>query len=49
MRDSVIRASKKYYPQTLWEKCKYEINKTKMENQINDGLDESSSEDETDN
>ena len=47
MLDSVIRASKKYYPQTLWEECKYETNKTKMENLINDDLDESSSEDET--
>ena len=47
MLDSVIRASKKHYPQTLWEECKYETNKTKMENLINDDLDESSSEDET--
>ena len=48
MLDSVIRVSKKYYPQTLLEECKYEIKKTKMENLINDDLDLSSS-DETDN
>ena len=28
--DSVIKASKKYYPQTLLEVCKYEAKKTKM-------------------
>ena len=33
--DSVIRANKKYYPQTLLEDCKYEIKKNKMENLIN--------------
>ena len=27
MLDSVIRVSKKYYPQTLLEECKYEIKK----------------------
>ena len=27
--DSVIRANKKYYPQTLLEECKYEIKKKK--------------------
>ena len=31
MLDSVIRANKKYYPQTLLEECKYEITKNKME------------------
>ena len=39
MLDSVIRANKKYYPQTLLEECKYEIKKNKMENLINDDLD----------
>ena len=48
MLDSVIRANKKYYPQTLLEKCKYEIKMKKMENLINDDLDLSSS-DESDN
>ena len=45
--DSVIRISKKYYPQILLEECKYEIKKTEMENLINDDLDLSSSDDET--
>ena len=27
MLDSVIRANKKYYPQTFLEECKYEITK----------------------
>ena len=48
MLHSVIRASKKYYPQTLLEECKYVIRKNKMENLINDDLDLSSS-DESDN
>ena len=46
--DSVIRVNKKYYPQTLSEECKYTIKNTKMENLINDDLDQSSS-DESDN
>ena len=49
MADSVIKASKKYYSQTLLEECKYETKKTKMENLINDKLEPSSSDDETDN
>ena len=48
MLDSVIRANKKYYPQTILEECKYVIRKNKMENLINDYLDLSSS-DESDN
>ena len=46
--ESVIRVSKKYYPQTLLEGCKYVIRKNKMENLINDDLNLSSS-DERDN
>ena len=34
MLDSVIKAKKKYYPQTLLEECKYEHEKIKMENLI---------------
>ena len=49
MVDSVIRASKKHYSQTLLEGCKYEIKNNKMENLINDDLDLSSSDNETDN
>ena len=47
MLDSVIRANKKYYPQTLLEECKCEIKKNKMENLTNDDLDPRSS-DESD-
>ena len=47
--DFVIRVSKNYYPQTLLEECKYVIRKNKMENLINDDLDLSSSDNETDN
>ena len=49
MLDSVIRVNKKYYPQTLLEECKYIIKKNKMENPIDDDLDLSSSDSESDN
>ena len=52
MLDSVIRANKKYHPQTLLEECKYEIKNNKMKNLINDDFDSSSSyesENESDN
>ena len=45
--DSIIRANKKYYAQTLLEECKYKTRKNKVEN-LNDDLDPSSS-DESDN
>ena len=48
MLDSVIRANKKYYTQRLLEECKYAARKNKMENVINDDLDPSSSDNETD-
>ena len=32
MIDSVIKANKKYYPQTLLEECKYTQEKIKIEN-----------------
>ena len=38
MLNSVIRANKKDYSQTLLEECKYEIKKNIMENLINDDL-----------
>ena len=38
MLDSVVKAKKKHYPQTLLEECKYEPKKRKMENLINDDL-----------
>ena len=42
MLDSVIKAKKKYYPQTLLEECKYEPKKIKMENLTDDDLENSS-------
>ena len=42
MLDSVTKAKKKYYPQTLLAECKYEQGKIKMENLIDDDLEESS-------
>ena len=38
MLDYVIKANKKYYPQTLLEKCKYMQEKIKTENHIDDDL-----------
>ena len=43
MLDSVVKAKKKHYPQTLLEECKYEPKKIKMENLIDDDLEKSSS------
>ena len=48
IKNSVIKAKKKYYLQTLLEECKYEPKKIKMENLINDDLEKCSS-DESDN
>ena len=39
--DSVIKANKKYYPQTLLEECKFEQKRIKMENLIDDNLEKS--------
>ena len=47
MLDSVIKAKKKYYPQTLLEECKYEQKRIKIENLIDDDLEKSES-DESD-
>ena len=41
MLDSVIKANKKYYPQTLLEEYKYVQEKIKIENLINDDLEKS--------
>ena len=43
MLDSVIKANKKYYPQTLLEECKYVQEKIKTENHIDDDLEKSES------
>ena len=48
MLDSVVKAKKKYYPQTLLEEGKYEPKKMKMENLIDDDLEKSLS-NESDN
>ena len=45
MIDSVIKANKKYYPQTLLEECKYIQEKIKIENYINKDLEDSKSDD----
>ena len=47
MIDSVIKANKKYYPQTLLEECKYIQEKIKTENYIDEDLEKSDSNDET--
>ena len=41
MIDSVIKANKKYYPQTLLEECKYIQEKIKIENYIDEDLEDS--------
>ena len=38
MLDSVIKANKKYYPQTLSEECKYVQEKIKIENFIDEKI-----------
>ena len=48
MIDSVIKANKKYYPQTLLEECKYMQEKIKIENYINEDLENSDSDSESD-
>ena len=45
--DSVIKANKKYYPQTFLEECKYMQEKIKTENYIDEYLEENDSNDET--
>ena len=47
MLDSVIKANKKYYPQTFLEECKYVQEKIKLENYIDEDLEKSDSNDET--
>ena len=48
MLDSVIKANKKYYPQTLLEECKYVQEKIKIEN-LDDDLDDDETESDIDN
>ena len=46
MLDSVLKAKKKYYPQTLLEECKYEQKRIKTENLTDDDLEKSLSGDD---
>ena len=39
--DSVVRANKKYYPKTFLEECKYVQEKIKIENHIDEDLEKS--------
>ena len=48
MLDSVVKVNEIYYPQTLLEECNCTIKNKKMENFINDDLDLSSSDNESD-
>ena len=43
MLDSVIKAKKKYYHQTLLKECKHEQERIKIENLIDDDLEKSDS------
>ena len=43
MLDSFIKAKKKYYPQTFLEECKYEQKRMKIENLIDEDLEKSKS------
>ena len=47
--ESIIKANKKYCPQTLLDECKYEVKNKKVENLINDDLELTSSDNESDN
>ena len=49
MIDPVIKANKKYYPQTLLEECKYIQEKKKTENYINEDLEKSESDSDSNN
>ena len=47
MPDSVIKANKKYYPQTFLEECKYVQEKIKTDNYIVEDLEKSESDSES--
>ena len=49
MTDSVIKANEKYYPQKLLEEYKYTQEKIKIENYINEDLEDSESDSDTNN
>ena len=47
--DSVIKTNKKYYPKTLLEECKHIQEKVKIENYIDEDLENSESDSDNDN
>ena len=49
MIDSVITVNKKYYPETLLEECKYIQEKIKIENYINEDLEDRHSDGDSNN
>ena len=49
MIDSVIKATRKYYPQTFLEECKNIQEKLKIENYINEDLENSESDSDSNN
>ena len=49
MIDSVVKANKKYYPQTFLEECKNIQEKIKIENYINEDLEDSDSDSDSNN
>ena len=49
MIDSVIKANKKYYPQTLLKECKYVQEKIKTENYIGEEIEKSESDSNSNN
>ena len=46
--ESIIKVNKKYHPQILLDECKYEVKNKKVENLINDDLELTSSDSESD-
>ena len=49
MLDSVIKANETYYPQTLLEECKYVQEKIKNENHIDEDLERSEADNDSNN
>ena len=47
--ESIIKANKKYYPQILLDECRYEVKNKKVGNLINDDLELTSYDNESDN
>ena len=46
--ESIIKVNKKYHPQILLDECKYEVKNKKVENLVNDDLELTSSDSESD-